>query len=72
MDLNQLFFNHQFALMSADHTPSDDVRQMHLDRAGHYAGRIREFREGLDLPIYSWSARRGERRGEPYPKRANG
>lgn len=72
MDLNQLFANHQLALMNADRAPCDEIRHIQFDRVGHYAGRIREFRDGLGLPPYSWRTGHGERRGTPYPEWAGG
>ena len=72
MDINQLFSDHQLALMNADRTSCDEVRRIHFDRAGHYAGRVREYRDGLGLPPYRWRAGHGERRGDPYPERSGG
>lgn len=64
MNLNQLFFDHQFALMHADHARSADDRRVHADLVGYCAGRIRKFRHNAGLPGYAWRQGDAERRSD--------
>ena len=54
MDLNQLLYNHQLALMNEQSSSSLDERETYFDLVQYYAKRIREFRERAGLPRYKW------------------
>jgi hypothetical protein len=49
MDMNQLFYHHQIALMEADRARVDGLASARFDLARHYAKRINRFREGRGL-----------------------
>lgn len=52
MDLNQLLFQHQVALMNAQHPSSCQGETGHFDLARHYAKKIRLTREALGVVHY--------------------
>lgn len=52
MDLNQLLAHHQLALIDAQHDPCAIGRAASMDRAHHYADRIRLLREELGVTHY--------------------
>jgi hypothetical protein len=54
MDINQLFAQHQRALFEAHAAHSAEARQTCFDLVEHYARRIGEYRNGLQLPAYRW------------------
>jgi len=49
MDMNQLFYHHQVALMDADRARRNGLATSSFDLARHYARRINRFREGRGL-----------------------
>ncbi|MGL3822946.1 hypothetical protein [Sphingopyxis sp. R3-92] len=49
MDMNQLFYHHQIALMEAGSARQTGLATPHFDLARHYARRINRFREGRGL-----------------------
>ena len=55
MDMNQLFSNHQRAVMNARKAESVDDRTAYVDLVEHYATRIHRYRAKLGLPLYRWS-----------------
>lgn len=55
MDMNQLFSNHQRAVMNARKAESVDDRTANVDLVEHYATRIHRYRAKLGLPLYRWS-----------------
>lgn len=52
MDLNQLLFQHQRALIGAQYDVSAVSQDSHLDLACHYAGKIRSLREQMGVHQY--------------------
>jgi hypothetical protein len=62
MDMNELFYHHQMALMAVGQTRGASARHADFDLPGHYAKRIDDYR-----------ARRGMRKyfaGSPLPDTA--
>jgi hypothetical protein len=59
MDLNQLLSNHQRALFNASRAGSADDKTTYFDLVAHYEKRLREHRDRLGLPRYSWFPRIG-------------
>lgn len=55
MDMNQLFSNHQRAMMNARLAASSGDRAAYFDLSEHYAKRIREYRTVRGLPRYRWT-----------------
>lgn len=51
MDFNQLFYQHQLALLKAP-VSSPDQRGSRFDLVRHYARRITRLRAELGLPLY--------------------
>lgn len=49
MDMNQLFYHHQIALMDADRARRTGLATANFDLARHYVRRINRFREGRGL-----------------------
>lgn len=49
MDLNYLYHRHGVALLMADRASCARSRQVHLDLASAYAGRIAGLRSGASL-----------------------
>lgn len=49
MDMNQLFYHHQIALMEADRSRRTGPATASFDLAHHYVRRINRFREGRGL-----------------------
>lgn len=52
MDMNQLFYHHQIALMSANHARPEGRPPGGFDLAQHYVTRINRFRESRGLLPY--------------------
>ena len=52
MDLNQLLYHHQVALIHAARAPSDSKTLAAFDLVRHYGKRLRHYRERHDLPRY--------------------
>ncbi len=58
MDLNQLYFDHQIALMRAFDTRDLDIRDVHLDNAAVAARDIELFQKVRSAPAFSrWEMR---------------
>ncbi|OGS50297.1 MAG: hypothetical protein A3J40_06280 [Erythrobacter sp. RIFCSPHIGHO2_12_FULL_63_10] len=53
MDLNQLLYHHQRALMDTDRACPEMDDAFHFQLVVHYAERIREFRADLGLLPYN-------------------
>lgn len=54
MDLNQLYANHQRALVNAWRSEGREDRQTSFDLVEYYAKRIGQYRDDADLPRYHW------------------
>lgn len=54
MDLNQLLYNHQLAIMNQGSSRSVQDQGAYFDLVEYYSKRILEFREGAGLPRYIW------------------
>lgn len=52
MDLNQLLYNHQLALMNAERDISGESDNVYLDIARHYAVRLRRYRHQAGIQQY--------------------
>ncbi len=52
MDMNQLFYQHQMALMDAGRARQTGVATANYDLVRHYGKRINRFREGRGLAPY--------------------
>jgi hypothetical protein len=52
MDMNQLFYHHQMALIEADRAKRDGAGAAHSDLSHHYAKRIDEYRAQRGLTAY--------------------
>lgn len=55
MDLNQLLFNHQLALMNQHAARGAEDEAAYFDLVGYYAERIRKQRISAGLPRYPWT-----------------
>jgi hypothetical protein len=55
MDLNQLLYNHQRALMNQHSAQTLADRETYFDLVGYYAERIRKQRLAVGLPRYRWT-----------------
>lgn len=53
MDLNELLYQHQLALMRAGQFGPANLSTGHFDMVKHYAKRIREYRKTNGLTQYS-------------------
>ncbi|MBE1529760.1 hypothetical protein GGC65_004216 [Sphingopyxis sp. OAS728] len=58
MDMNQLLYHHQIALMAADLAPEDGQQMEALNLARHYVKRMNRFRHrrGLSPDFTGYSA----------------
>jgi len=54
MDLNQLLYQHQIAVMNQQHSRSAEDQATYFNLVEYYSKRIREFRAGAGLPRYVW------------------
>lgn len=54
MDLNQLLYNHQRALMAQHQARSAQEREPYFDLVGHYAEKLRKYRVAAGPPRYPW------------------
>jgi hypothetical protein len=54
MDLNQLYANHQRALVNARRSEGREDRQTYFDLVEYYAKRIGQYRHDASLPRYHW------------------
>lgn len=52
MDMNQLFYHHQMALMTAGRPVREDARCAGIDLPRHYARRIEQYRARRGMPVY--------------------
>lgn len=59
MDLNQLLYQHQLALLNQQHGASLADQTAYRDLAGFYAARIRLARNSLGVAQYPRGARKG-------------
>lgn len=57
MDMNQLFYHHQLALMAADRALRDTTAIANFDLPRHYAKRIEEYRACRGMPAYFTATR---------------
>ncbi|WP_039391172.1 hypothetical protein [Novosphingobium sp. MBES04] len=57
MDLNQLYANHQRALVNARRSEGPEDRQTYFDLVEYYAKRIRQYRHDAGLPAISLEMR---------------
>lgn len=58
MDMNQLFYHHQLAVIAADRAHHKGEAPAHFDLPNHYAQRINMFREkrGLQPDFVGYSS----------------
>ncbi len=56
MDMNQLLYNHQLAMLNVQHPRSATVCRSSFDLVGHYAGRIADWRLAAGLSVAGWPA----------------
>lgn len=54
MDLNQLLYNHQLAMMNARRSRSDEDHSAYFDLVGFYAKKIQSWRSSEGLPATTW------------------
>ena len=54
MDLNQLLYNHQLAMLNAQRANARESRATYFDLVGYYAKRIRAWRQAEGLPSVGW------------------
>ncbi len=54
MDLNQLLYNHQLAMLNAQQASSCERRESHFDLVVYYAKRIRAWRDAKGLSGVGW------------------
>ncbi|WP_394729317.1 hypothetical protein [Altererythrobacter sp. GH1-8] len=59
MDLNELHFHHQLAIINRNTARSIDHRTTYFDLVEHYAKRIRQARAGAGIPRIRWDDRSG-------------
>ncbi|WP_172808221.1 hypothetical protein [Croceicoccus mobilis] len=52
MDLNQLLYHHQIALMNANRWRSSGFRGAHFDMVRHYSARLRRIRHDMNVQQY--------------------
>ena len=52
MDLNQLLYHHQVALIHSNRHNVEEDEPRHFDLVGYYAKRIRAYRKGRGLSEY--------------------
>ena len=57
MDLNELHFHHQLAIMNRTTARSIDDRTTYFDLVEYYAKRIRQTRADAGLPRARWEER---------------
>ncbi len=55
MDLNELYFHHQLAIMNSNTARSVDDRNTYFDLVEYYAKRIRKSRDDAGIPRVSWN-----------------
>lgn len=60
MDMNELFFRHQMALMAVGRMRGASARHADFDLPGHYADRIDAYRAGRGMSKYFAAAARPE------------
>ncbi|QIG52759.1 hypothetical protein G6N82_12365 [Altererythrobacter sp. BO-6] len=54
MDLNQILYHHQIAVMNRQNAQSKEDRLAQFDLVEYYSKRLREFRVDAGLPRYVW------------------
>ncbi len=54
MDLNQLLYNHQLAMINAQRVTSGEPRDSHFDLVVYYAKRIKAWRDAKGLSGIGW------------------
>lgn len=59
MDLNQLLYQHQRALMNERHGATPEDRETYFDLVNYYAKRIRESRRESGADEHRWAIRSG-------------
>ncbi len=57
VDINELFYRHQLALMAAGRPRSASARRAAVDLSGHYADRIEAYRARRGMSKYFHKAR---------------
>lgn len=55
MDMNQLLYNHQVALMNQREAKTLVDQMTYFDLVGYYAERIRKYRLDVGLARYHWT-----------------
>lgn len=59
MDLNQLLYQHQRAIMNERQSTDREARETYFDLVEYYAKRIRECRRAAGVAEYRWRIRSG-------------
>ncbi|MFC3097636.1 hypothetical protein [Alteraurantiacibacter palmitatis] len=54
MDMNQLLYNHQAALIEAESADTAESRELSDQRVGHHGARITAFRRANNLSETGW------------------
>ncbi|QFT78805.1 hypothetical protein [Erythrobacter sp. THAF29] len=60
MDLNQLLYQHQRALMNKRQSAGREDGETYFDLVEYYARRIRERRRSIGADEYRWTVRSGQ------------